>query len=127
MVLRERDGVTRWELPSGLLEEGETFEQAAIRETLEETGVTVELGELLCTVLMAVPAEEYRGLNAYFFAHALQDMPQVAVMQDEPIKEVAFINLTQMNPNQIHPVDRRILRTWRRYPDRRPFYLRVEL
>jgi 8-oxo-dGTP pyrophosphatase MutT (NUDIX family) len=36
-----------WSLPKGKLEEGETFEQAALREVLEETGYTCALGESL--------------------------------------------------------------------------------
>lgn len=33
-------GGSRWQLPKGRLEEGETSEQAAVREVREETGVT---------------------------------------------------------------------------------------
>jgi 8-oxo-dGTP diphosphatase len=36
-----------WSLPKGKLEEGETFEQAALREVLEETGYACALGEPL--------------------------------------------------------------------------------
>lgn len=32
-----------WELPGGGVDEGETFEQSAIREMLEETGLQVEI------------------------------------------------------------------------------------
>lgn len=39
-----------WTLPKGKLDEGETHEQAAVREVLEETGYTVELGPALGTV-----------------------------------------------------------------------------
>ena len=36
-----------WSIPGGVLEVGETLRQAAIREALEETGLRVEVGELL--------------------------------------------------------------------------------
>jgi len=36
-----------WSIPGGVLEVGETLRQAAVREALEETGLTVEPGELL--------------------------------------------------------------------------------
>jgi ADP-ribose pyrophosphatase YjhB (NUDIX family) len=36
-----------WSIPGGVLEVGETLREAAVREALEETGLTVEPGELL--------------------------------------------------------------------------------
>jgi ADP-ribose pyrophosphatase YjhB (NUDIX family) len=36
-----------WSIPGGMLELGETVREAAIREAQEETGLTVEPGELL--------------------------------------------------------------------------------
>lgn len=38
MLLIERNG--RWDLPKGKVEAGETLVQAAVRETLEETGIS---------------------------------------------------------------------------------------
>jgi len=38
-----------WSLPKGKLDPGESFEQAALREVLEETGITVTLGEQLAS------------------------------------------------------------------------------
>ena len=38
---RRRDGIPRWVFPGGTIEDGETAEQAAVRECLEETGLVV--------------------------------------------------------------------------------------
>jgi ADP-ribose pyrophosphatase YjhB (NUDIX family) len=48
-----------WCMPGGHVDEGETLEQAAIRETLEEAGVHVKLGEKILTETMT--GLEYQG------------------------------------------------------------------
>lgn len=42
----------RWNLPGGKVDFLERAEQAALRETYEEVGATIELGALLCLVQM---------------------------------------------------------------------------
>ena len=43
-------GKTRWGLPKGAVAEGETSEQAALREVLEETGLQAEIVKPLDTI-----------------------------------------------------------------------------
>jgi ADP-ribose pyrophosphatase YjhB (NUDIX family) len=127
MVRHERSGRYRWELPSGLVDAGETFEQAAERETLEETGVAVSIRTLLCVAVMEVSSAEYRGINLYYRAEALSDVSPHPSAKKERISAAAYLDLSKLEPKQVHPVDRRILRMWRRQPDREAFYVSIDL
>jgi 8-oxo-dGTP diphosphatase len=44
---RVSEGSLSWQFPAGAVEQGETFEQAAVRETAEETGLTVQVVKVL--------------------------------------------------------------------------------
>jgi 8-oxo-dGTP diphosphatase len=45
VLLVHRPAYDDWTLPKGKLDEGESWEEAALREVEEETGLTCELGE----------------------------------------------------------------------------------
>jgi len=48
-----------WSLPAGLVRYGETVEQAAVRETLEETGIRISIRELLGVYDLLAGAHHY--------------------------------------------------------------------
>jgi 8-oxo-dGTP diphosphatase len=47
LLVRQNYGHQFWSLPGGVMEKGETIEQAAIREVREETGLDIHLGRLI--------------------------------------------------------------------------------
>jgi ADP-ribose pyrophosphatase YjhB (NUDIX family) len=64
-----------WALPAGYLELGETLEAGAVRETLEETGLEIEIGRLL-NVYTRVEA----GLiNVLYLAEVKQGSPRTSL------------------------------------------------
>ena len=54
-----------WSIPGGVLEVGETLRQAAVREALEETGLTVEPADLLGVFDRVLPDETGRTKYHY--------------------------------------------------------------
>lgn len=59
---KKPDVYGKWNLPAGKVDQGETLEQAAIREAKEETGFDIELKNHLVTVHQAT---ERPVLHAY--------------------------------------------------------------
>jgi ADP-ribose pyrophosphatase YjhB (NUDIX family) len=66
----EETGLPFWFPPGGGLEEGETYEQASVRELMEETGLTVPLGPELWhrEWVGTLGGEWYRVFERYYVA-----------------------------------------------------------
>jgi 8-oxo-dGTP diphosphatase len=71
-----------WSIPGGVLEVGETVREAAVREALEETGLTVEPGDLLGVFDRVLPDETGRTKYHYvlidFLCRRIAGEPQAA-------------------------------------------------
>jgi 8-oxo-dGTP diphosphatase len=68
-------GFGEWDLPAGYLDPGESFEMAARRETLEESGIEVELVQLT-GVYHSPPAN---AVTAVFRARAVDTAAPVRI------------------------------------------------
>ena len=79
-------GRTRWGLPKGAVSEGETSEQAALREVLEETGLEAQIVQPLDTIeyfFRAGAALIKKRVDFYLMLHIGGTMtPQLSEVDD---------------------------------------------
>ncbi|MGW0904984.1 NUDIX hydrolase [Streptomyces sp. NPDC002853] len=80
-----KEGELMWQFPAGAIEDGETAEQAAVRETLEETALTVEAIKLLGERVHPKTGR----LMSYTAARVLDGEARVA--DDEELDAVAWV------------------------------------
>lgn len=71
MVYEEADGKRVYNQPAGHLEPNETLQEAALRETLEETGWCVRLTGVVGTNLYLAPSNSITYFRTTFIAEAI--------------------------------------------------------
>ncbi|MRG29445.1 NUDIX hydrolase [Laceyella tengchongensis] len=82
-VLMIEDRFGRWTLPKGKKEAGETDEETALREILEETGIEGKIVSFLQTITYAYTHEEHGAVEKtvhYYLVRAIsgEETPQLA-------------------------------------------------
>lgn len=104
MIRRGTDvGYGLWGLPGGYVDRGEVVESAAAREVWEETGLEVEIGDLLG--LFSEP-----GNPVMVAAYAAQETGGTLEAGPEAL-EVGFFSVDQL-PELAFPRDREVLKRW---------------
>lgn len=117
MVRQQRLSGLRWEVPGGNQEPGETLEEAAVRETLEETGLTVTPGELVCTYLLVRPARRRTSIGALLLAtptpgDAASGLPELSPHPDDETLEAAWLDPATVDADELGPVTRVAVEQW---------------
>src|SRR5438309_233295 len=105
-----RRGRLLWSLPKGHLEEGETAEQAAVREVEEETGISGEILGELGTIDFWFVAEG-RRIHKTVRHYLLRATGGELSDADVEVTAVAWVPLTEMRAQLAYPDERGLVDT----------------
>jgi 8-oxo-dGTP diphosphatase len=100
-------GAGLWSFPAGYVNRGELVEEAAVREVLEELGVTVRL-----TGLVGVYSE--RGSAVILIVYSGEIEAGEPTPDGHEVSEVHWFPLGQLPEDLAFPHDRRVLADWKR-------------
>ncbi len=114
LLLQRRRDTGQWAIPMGKQELGETVAQCAVRETLEETGVTVEV-----TGLLGIYSDPGH-IVAYSDGEVRQEYE--VILTGRPVSgqpaanneaaDVAWFTPAELSDLDIHPTQWRQLHDW---------------
>ncbi len=105
---RDRRGRLVWSLPKGHLEAGETPEQAAVREVLEETGISGRIVAGLGTIDFWFMADD-RRVHKTVHHFLLEALDVVLSDADAEVSEVAWVPLDEVSARLRYADERRLL------------------
>lgn len=88
----------RWALPGGYVNEGETVEQAAVRELEEETGLRLKAGPMAADLklvgVFSKPGRDPRGwVVSVAFVAILDDSEDIRVKAGDDAAEVEWVTI----------------------------------
>ena len=112
MVRQERRTGTRWEVPGGGQEPGESLEEAAVREAQEEAGVAVRLDRLVCTYASYRLHTRTVVLGAFYLGSSMNPAIEPVPQLDDGIVEARFLDPLSLAADEIGPLTRRVLDRW---------------
>ena len=97
-----------WSLPKGHIEEGETPEQAAIREVSEETGITSAITRSLGVIdfwFMAGGKRIHKTVHHYLFSEVGGEL----MAQISEVDEVAWFPLGEIVERLAYPDEKKLI------------------
>ncbi len=97
-----------WSLPKGHIEEGETPEQAALREVAEETGIHSEIEKSLGVIdfwFMAGGKRIHKTVHHYLF----RESGGLLAAQESEVDEVAWFPLNEIVDKLAYPDEKKLI------------------
>ncbi|MCK5629014.1 MAG: NUDIX domain-containing protein [Nanoarchaeota archaeon] len=102
------NGAGTWTMPGGKLDFGETFEQGAKRETMEETGIKLNKVDVICVNNDMVETAHFITLG--LFSDDFEGKPQV--LEPDEITEWGWFDLNEL-PNPIYFPSAKVLENYK--------------
>lgn len=119
LLVHERKHGQLWYLPAGRVEPGETFVQAALRETREETGVSV-VAEGILRVEHSPQAGGTARVRVIFLAHPADDALPKSQPDEESLGAAWFtlseVSLLPLRGDEVQEILRYVDNVPRAYP-----------
>lgn len=84
-----------WTLPGGAVEENETLKQAAVREAFEETGLEVEVGNIVAINEAFFPERGHHAILITFSAKIIGG--DLGISHKEEILQLKWMDLQKAN------------------------------
>lgn len=94
-VLMVNNKGSGWSLPGGAVEHGETLEQAVIRETEEETSLTIGVQKIIAVNETFFKEKGHHALFITFKAEVLDG--EISIQDKEEILEIKWVDLQTAN------------------------------
>ncbi|UQZ32778.1 DNA mismatch repair protein MutT [Paenibacillus sp. PK3_47] len=94
-ILMVNNKGSSWSLPGGAVEKGETLEQAVIRETKEETGLTIEVGNIVAVNEAFFKEMGHHTLFITFKAKIIKG--EISIQDKDEITEIKWVDLKSAN------------------------------
>ncbi len=113
VVVVERSSEPRkgeWSIPGGVLEVGETLRQCAAREALEETGLSVEPGEVLEVFDSIFPDEQGRARYHYVLIDFLCRVVGGELRAGSDARQARWITRTELEGLPLSTTTRSLIR-----------------
>jgi 8-oxo-dGTP pyrophosphatase MutT (NUDIX family) len=114
VLLQRRRDTGQWAIPMGKQELGETVAQCAIRETREETGVTVEVTGILGIysdpghIVAYSDGEVRQEYEVILLGRPVSGHPEA----NDEASDVGWFTIADLDGLDIHPTQWRQLRDW---------------
>lgn len=101
LVRHEKNGNSYWLLPGGGLEYGECMLDAVKREVKEETGLDVDVGEVVLIWESLPPDGSRHGVNICFRSSVTGG--ELRTQTDDRLREAAWVPLATLHTISMHP------------------------